>query len=139
MITVNPINSNTASRIPMHCWTILTNNFYKHSFLKTNHTAFLWTWWKALSKSAIAKYRFNFFAKYFSCDYLKIKRAFFISWHKTKLYLNDFQLLPDQLLNNSPSYLWNLIRKFQSPIVSFSQRISFPFIAVYNSGKVWQE
>ena len=57
---------------------ILTNHSPKLSFLKVHHTISLGTWSKACSKSANAKWKFFFFAKYFFCNCLKIKMTFVV-------------------------------------------------------------
>ena len=53
--------------------TILTNHLSTSSFLKSHHTKSLGTQSKAVCKSKNAIYKSIFFAKYFSCNCLKIK------------------------------------------------------------------
>ena len=64
--------------ISIHRLTILTNHSSTSSFLKADHATSLVTQLKAFSKSTIAKCKFFFFAKYFSCYCLKIKMAFVV-------------------------------------------------------------
>ena len=59
--------------------TSLTNYSSSTSFLKAHHRTSLGTLSRAFSKSTNAKYKFHFFfAKYFSCNCLKIKMAFMV-------------------------------------------------------------
>ena len=58
--------------------TVLTNHSSTLRFLKAHHTTFPDTQSKAFSKSTNSKHKFLFFAKYFSCNFLKIKMAFVV-------------------------------------------------------------
>ena len=63
---------------------ILANHSFTPSFLKPHHTTSPGTQSKAFSKSTNAKYKFLFFAKYFTFNCLRIKMRFLVPHHHMK-------------------------------------------------------
>ena len=98
------------------------------SFRMAHQMTFLGTRSNAFSRSTNAKYNFLFLARCFSCNCLSMNIA--SAGHETKLHVINRDSFPDDFFYHSLDSFHDMIKEFETSVVTSFQCITFPFVNV---------